>query len=566
VGKNQGAFLSNLAATISDIHILEQLLAVLRRRWRTIALSLAAGLFLGLIYGETQAPQYASSAIVIVRSGFAADPMRQGSETTTPEEEGQFLSQLELIKSSSIAGIVAAKFNLEEDPAFDKPVVAGWRKLVARVEPELGIRTGLATAPKPKALTRDQVIARLQANVKALRAGRTYVAAISYTHSDPATAQKIAQAYAEAFRQKLAEVSDLATSRVRAALQAELDRAAPEEKAALQQKYHDLVVSRALPGMDAVIISDAKLPGAPIAPRKGFLVAVGAILGAALGCLLAGYQEMSDRGVRDGDRLARRLGTRFLGYAPLLRNARKTTGKSETGSFSLPDDALLAVNNPYARFSETVRSAAVAALSGAEDGKATVVGLISVLPGEGKTLVCGNLAAQIGNRGKRVLLIDGHFRDPDLTSWLVGQPQAGLTDTILQGKPTSETMLYDRKSNISFLPVAATGANADPAEILTGKQMASLLEIERATQDIVIIDLPALTSASDAIAIEPLVDRFILVSEWGGPSEELIADMLLAEPAISAKLAGVVMTKTDLRGLSKYVSANSRGAFQYRIG
>jgi Mrp family chromosome partitioning ATPase/capsular polysaccharide biosynthesis protein len=558
--------LSNLAATISDIHILEQLLAVLRRRWRTIALSLVAGLFLGLIYGEMQAPQYASSATVIVRSGFAADPMRQGSETTTPEEEGQFLSQLELIKSSSIAGIVAAKLNLQEDPAFDRPIVAGWRQLVARVEPELGLRTGLATAPKSKVLTREQVISRLQANVKALRAGRTYVAAISYTHSNPEVAQKIAQAYAEAFRQKLAEVSDLATSRVRTALQAELDRAAPEEKPALQQKYHDLVVNRALPGMDAVIISDAKLPGAPIAPRKGFLVAVGAILGAAFGCLLAGYQEMSDRGVRDGDRLARRLGTRFLGYAPLLRHVRKSVGRSEAGGFSLPADALLSVTSPFVRFSETVRSAAVAALAGAEDGKATVVGVISVLPGEGKTLFTGNLAAQIGNRGKKVLLIDGHLRDPDLTGWLVGSPQIGLLDTILQRKPTSETMLYDRKSNISFLPVASPAVIADPADIFTGKQMASLLEAERATQDIVIIDLPALTSASDAVAIEPMVDRFILVAEWGGPSEDLIATILEAEPAIAAKLAGVALMKTDLRGLSRYVNASSRGAFQYRIG
>jgi succinoglycan biosynthesis transport protein ExoP len=218
------------------------------------------------------------------------------------------------------------------------------------------------------------------------------------------------------------------------------------------------------------------------------------------------------------------------------------------------------------RFSETVRSAAVAALAGAVDGKATVVGVISVLPGEGKTLFTGNLAAQIGNRGKKVLLIDGHLRDPDLTGWLAGSPPIGLLDTILQGKPTSETMLYDGKSNISLLPVAAPAAIADPADVFTGKQMASLLAAERATQDIIIIDLPALTSASDAVAIEPMVDRFILVAEWGGPSEDLIATILEAEPAIAAKLAGVALMKTDLRGLSRYVSASSRGAFQYRIG
>lgn len=558
--------MSNLAATNSDVHVLEQLLAVFRRRWKTLFVFVAAGIALGALYAESQPPQYASSATVIVRSGFAADPLRQGSATTTPEEEGQFLSQLELIKSSSVANIVAGKLALEEDAAFDKSELAGWQRLIARVEVLVGRKTGLATAATSEALTRDQVVARLQANVKALRAGRTYVAAISFTHSDPATAQKIAQTYAEALRQKLAEVSDLATSRVRAALEAEIGRAAPADQPALQQKYHNLVVDRALPGMDAAIISDARMPGAPIAPRKGFLVTVGAVLGAALGCLFAGYREMSDRGVRDGDLLARRLGTRFLGYVPILPGTRKTFGTSDAGRFSLPADARLSVTSPFVRFSETVRSAAVAALADAEDGRAKVIGVISVLPGEGKTLFCGNLAAQIGNRGKRVLLIDGHFRDPDLTGWLVGRPPVGLFDTLLQAKPASETMLYDKSSNVSLLPVAANNRTADPAEVLAGKQLAALLASERAVQDIIIIDLPALASASDAMAIEPLVDRFLLVTEWGGPSIDLVANMIEGESAIAAKLAGVAITKTDLRKLSIYVSGNSRGAFQYRIG
>jgi len=558
--------LSNLAATNSDVHVLEQLFAVFRRRWKTLFVFVVAGIALGALYAEMQVPQYASSATVIVRSGFAADPLRLGTATTTPEEEGQFLSQLELIKSSSVANIVAGKLALEEDAGFAKSELTGWQRLIARVEVLVGRKTGLATAVTSEALTRDQVVSRLQANVKALRAGRTYVAAISYTHSDPATAQKIAQAFAEAFRQKLAEVSDLATSRVRAALEAEIARAAPADQPALQQKYHNLVVDRALPGMDAAIISDARMPGAPIAPRKGFLVTVGAILGAALGCLFAGYREMTDRGVRDGDLLARRLGTRFLGYVPLLPNARKTFGTSDAGGFSLPADARLSVTSPFVRFSETVRSAAVAALTDAEDGRAKVIGVISVLPGEGKTLFCGNLAAQIGNRGKRVLLIDGHFRDPDLTGWLVGHPQIGLLDTLLQAKPASETMLFDKSSNVSLLPVAANNRTADPAEALAGKQLAALLASERTTQDIIIIDLPALASASDAMAIEPLIDRFLLVTEWGGPSIDLVANMIEGEPAIKAKLAGVAVTKTDLRKLSRYVSGNSRGAFQYRIG
>jgi len=562
----QGADLSQPAAIPSDIHVLEQMLAVLRRRWRGLSVCIAAGLLLGLVYSEMQVPQYASSATVIVRSGFAADPLRQGSETTTPEEEGQFLSQMELIKSSSVATVVAGKLALEEDAAFSRPVVSGWRRLVARIEGLVGRKTGL-TSTKPETLTREQVVSRLQANVKALRAGRTYVAAISYTHSDPATAQKIAQAYAEAFRQKLAEVSDLATSRVRSALEAEIDRASPEQKPALQQKYHDLVVDRALPGMDAAIISDARLPGAPIAPRKGFLVTVGAILGAALGCLFAGWREMADRGIRDGDRLARKLGSRFAGYVePLKLAARGNSGASMDGKFALPGDARLSVSEPYGRLGEAMRNAAVSALSGAPEGPCRTIGIVSLLPGEGTTLVAANLAAHLGNQGRRVLLLDGNLRKPDLSDWLAGSAEMGMVDVLLQGKPVTEALLYDGKANLSLLPAALKGRGVDPAAIMMGQKMRSFVDAQRADHDVIVVDLPSLAAASDARAIAPLIDAFVLVVEWGTATEALIDDVLMSEPAIAERIAAVVMTRTDIGKLKLYATAGSRGTFQKRLG
>ncbi|MBL0375024.1 hypothetical protein JJB09_23700 [Rhizobium sp. KVB221] len=558
--------MSNLAATNPDIHVLEQLMGVFRRRWKAILACILAGLVLGYLYAQSQVPQYAASATVLVRSGFAADPMRQGIQTTTPEEEGQFLSQLELVKSASVAALVAAKLNLEEDAAFNKPAVSGVARLVSRLEQRLGFTDGNKSQANQTAVERDAVVARLQAGVKALRAGRTYVAAISFTHSNPEIAQVVAQAYAEAFRQKLSEASDLANSRVRATIEGEISRATGEAKSALEQKYHETVIARALPGMDAVIISDAKKPVAPIAPRKGFLLAVGAILGAAFGCLLTGWLELRDRGVRDGDRLAARLGTRFFGYGPEISGYRKGVGSSDGTSFAMPEEARWPISNPFSRFSETIRSAAVAVSKGIEEGRGQVVAIISVLPGEGKTLIAGNLASQLANQGRKVLLIDGHFRDPDLTGWLAGKPASGLVDRVLHDKPANDTTLFDQRNNVSFLPAATNGRTVEPASVFTGSQMAKLVETERGVQDVILIDLPSLASASDASAIEPLIDRYILVSEWGGAPQELIETVLKGEPTILSKLAGVIITKTNLRRLGKYVDSRSRGAFQYRIG
>ena len=170
----------------------------------------------------------------------------------------------------------------------------GMSRVILAEETALGRKVVIKVLPPDMAVSVNQdrfrremqVVARLQRDVRVLRVGRTYVAAISYSHADPAVAQKVAQAFADAFKQKMAQENDIANSRLRASLSSEIDRATGIEKEALQARLRDIMVSRALPGMDVIILNNARLPGAPMAPRISFLVAVGLILGAVIGCAL----------------------------------------------------------------------------------------------------------------------------------------------------------------------------------------------------------------------------------------------------------------------------------------
>jgi Mrp family chromosome partitioning ATPase len=557
--------LTDPAAANPDLHVLEQLLAVFRRRWKSILLFIVLGIVLGFLYAESQPPQYAPSATILVRSGFAADPMRQGIETTTPEEEGQFLSQLEYVRSASVAAAVADKLDLAHDAEFNKAELSGYKRLVSLFERVAHVKTGLVKQPEQAAPNRDRLIARLQANVRVRRAGRTYVAAISYTHPDPVVAQKVAQAFAEVFRDTLAKASDAGNARVRAAVEAELAKATPETRPALQQKYQEMIVSRALPGVDVVVISDAAKPGTPVAPRKPLLIAIGAILGAALGCLLAGWREMHDRGFRDGDLLAQRLRARFLGYVPRMSVDRKPGALNGT-AMTLPAGARLAVTDPYSRFSEAVRAAAVAAMASRKEDEGRVVAIASTLVGEGKTVLAANLASQLGNQGRSVLLIDGDFRHPEISNWFAPGAEFGSVDVLLQNKPLTEAGLYDSRNNVTLLPAALNGRGVEPTDLLGGEPMRKFIAEQRSQQHVIIIDLPSLTTAADAQAVAPLVDAFILVAEWGTPSTGLVENVLASAPDVAAKIAGVVVTKTDLARLPLYVTSASRGAYRKRVG
>ncbi|UVC10925.1 hypothetical protein IHQ71_10270 [Rhizobium sp. TH2] len=554
----------NLPATANpDLHVLEQLFAVARRRWKIVALLTIIGAVLGFIYAQSQVPVYSSAATIMVRSGPAADPVRQGIETTTPEEEGQFLSQLELARSASVATIVADRLDLVNDADFAKPAASGLRQLIARIGARLGMKMA-STDEAARKLDLDQVVAALQANVKASRVGRTYVAAISYTHPNPAVAQKVAQAFAEAFKQKIAQDNDMANSRMRAALQSEIDRASGPAKDALQAKLQDMMIARALPGMDVVVMSDARLPAAPMAPRVPFLVAVGAILGAVIGCAIAGFRELTDRGARDGDVIARALGIRFLGYLP--RGGTKNLGTMTIGKGApLPEPARRSVLESYSVFGETIRSAAVALIGHQKDGQGTVTGVTSALAGDGATIIAANLAAHLANQGRSVLLIDGNARDPRLSDWLAAEAEQGLVDAVLQNKSTDETLLYDSRSNISLLPMVLKDRTVEPASLFNSDRAKTFMSELRGQYQHIIIDLAPLSTASDARAAEPVIDNFVLAAQWGRATPQLIADLLDSEPEVRAKLAGVILTRADLKKLPLYAAAGSRASFNKRI-
>lgn len=548
----------NQQATVNpDIHVLEQLFAIARRRWLIVAAFAILGLLLGYAYSQSQVPVYATSATVMVRSGPAVDPLRQGVQTSTPEEEGQFLSQLELARSTSVARIVADRLGLIEDEAFAQSGTSRLERLVSRL-------TG-RVLPKAEPLSDGAVIGRLTSGVRVLRVGRTYVAAISYNHADPVMAQKVSQAFAEAFKQKIAQENDLANSRLRATLTSEIDRATGAEKDALTARLREVMLARALPGMDVVIMNDARLPTAPIAPRVSFLVAVGLIIGAVVGCALAGFRELTDRGVRDGDVLARATGARFLGYVP--RRAPKSGANVTLGTGQpLPDAARRATLDPHSAFGEAVRTMGVTVTAAPATDKGRVTALTPILPGDGTFILAANLATHLASLGRSVLLIDGDSREARLSRWLGTAAEHGIVDAALQDKPLDECVFYDSKTNLSLLPMVTSADRVvEPSALLSSPRAAAFFETLRSQYQHIIIDLAPLAKAADARAAAAFVDGFIVTVPWGGATSQLVIDILDSEPEVRAKLLGLVMTRTDLAKLPLYAAAGSRASFQRRI-
>jgi succinoglycan biosynthesis transport protein ExoP len=207
----------------------------------------------------------------------------------------------------------------------------------------------------------------------------------------------------------------------------------------------------------------------------------------------------------------------------------------------------------------------VALIGRQKDGQGTVTGVTSALAGDGATIIAANLATHLANQGRSVLLIDGNARDPRLSDWLAADAEQGLVDSVLQNKNTDETLLYDSRSNISLLPMVLKDRAVEPASLFNSDRAKAFLTELRGQYQHIIIDLAALSTASDARAAEPVIDNFVLAAQWGRATPQLIADLLDSEPEVRAKLAGLILTRADLKKLPLYAAAGSRASFNKRI-
>jgi uncharacterized protein involved in exopolysaccharide biosynthesis len=157
---------------------LVEVVAFLRRRRSIILLTCLATLGIAIIYLITAVPKFTASAELIINSKTTAwDP------ATVATIVG---SQIEIIKSESIASAVIEKLALAEDPEFATGQASG---MISRL---LGW-----SKPEAKASTARYAAESFERKLSAKRVGPTYLVEITFDSRDPDRAAQILNAVAE---------------------------------------------------------------------------------------------------------------------------------------------------------------------------------------------------------------------------------------------------------------------------------------------------------------------------------------------------------------------------------
>ena len=321
-------------------------------------------------------------------------------------------------------------------------------------------------------------------------------------------------------------------------------------------RYQEAIQQQSFPITAARIITIAETPTKPSAPKRSLVVAFAMFLGCAFGSGIGAFREFRDRFFRTGDDVKDMLDVESLGVMPLIENNVEDPTLVDPGnprSIARGGKTTTYVEeHPLSAFAETLRSAKIAIDISAADQRCKVIGVVSSLPGEGKSTTAINFAKLLAMQGARCLLIDGDMRNPGATRAIGRHAEAGLLEAIVDNRPLKDLILLDPKTKLAFLPTVARYRVPHSSELLASRGMDQLLEMARQSFDYIIVDLPPLAPVVDARAINSKLDAVVFVIEWGKTSRKVVQSTLLSEPDLYTKCVGAILTKVDPSQMKLY--------------
>jgi succinoglycan biosynthesis transport protein ExoP len=335
------------------------------------------------------------------------------------------------------------------------------------------------------------------------------------------------------------------------------------------QKFTEAVQQQSFPISDARLITSAESPVSPSFPKKTLLALLGLLAGAGCGVTHALIVRSLDRAIRTPREIDERFGFECLSIVPELRiSSSARSGQlpkqiairpGGDSNLALPvaqqiqdrDGTMRrAVVEPLSRFAESLRSVKTSVDMTATSGSGRVIGILSALPGEGKSTISANLAALFAHSGARTLLIDGDLRKPTLSRTLAPRAGCGLLEVLQGDAPVDQALWSDEVTGLKFLPGGRSHNVTNFTDLLASDRIKTLLNELSERFDYIIFDLPPLGAAADARAISPYIDSFLVVIEWGRTRRDVLAEALAGIWPAKDKIIGGILNKVRYRDLN----------------
>ena len=297
----------------------------------------------------------------------------------------------------------------------------------------------------------------------------------------------------------------------------------------LLQRYKEVgVAAGAGVGTNNLSIVDrAQVPTGRYKPNLLLNLAIGMLVGLVLGVAVALAMELMDDTIKTPEDMEQHLRLALLGVVPNLRKGNVAE----------------AMADPRSALSESYRSVRTALQFSTDHGVPRVLLVTSASAAEGKSTTALSLARNFAQLGKRVLLVEADLRNPSLHRELGVRAEQGLSSLLAGAAEISQVVHDTDEPNLQVILAGPLPPN--PAELLSGSRLVSMLTTAAEKYDQVIIDGPPVLGIADAPILSNVVSGTLLVVNAGKTRIKTAQAAIKRLVAARAHIIGGVLTHYD---------------------
>jgi polysaccharide biosynthesis transport protein len=296
----------------------------------------------------------------------------------------------------------------------------------------------------------------------------------------------------------------------------------------LLQRYKEIGVTGAVGNNNISVVDEAIFPNSPQSPNLLRNLGLGLISGLILGLMAAFARDYMDDSFKSPADVERNIGLSVLGVVP-----------KPTSGFAVDEE----LQNARSGMSEAIRSLRTALQFATNEGFPKTMLVTSSRAAEGKTTTSVALSKSLASIGMNVLLIDADLRSSSVHRKLGCSNNLGLS-SVLKGQKNAQDVVQ-RTDTKGLFVMSAGPIPSNPAELLSGASMDSLLSLAGKSFNFIIIDGPPILGLADAPLLASSASATLLVVAASETRRNTTKIALKRIQMARGNVIGALLTKFD---------------------
>ncbi|PHS61906.1 MAG: tyrosine protein kinase [Flavobacterium sp.] len=282
----------------------------------------------------------------------------------------------------------------------------------------------------------------------------------------------------------------------------------------LLRQREETSISLAVTSPKAKIVDKALSSNKPVSPKSTIIMLVAIILGLLIPFIIIYIINLFDNKIhnrKDIEKVVKNIS--IIGEIPKLSKNDKQLIEINDRSLLAESFRILRTNLQYLFLKKENAS---------KESKTIFV--TSTVHSEGKTFVTFNLALSLASVGKKVVLVGGDIRNPQLHRYIADgdKNQEGLTDFIVRDDVSIKSIIKKSEFHPNLDIMLSGAIPPNPTELLMLPKVATIFEELKKDYDYVIVDTAPSMLVADTILINKYADSTLYVVRAGYTEKKLL--------------------------------------------